>query len=132
MGVGFGIGWGGSGNPTIGGANKDGEREEECEERMLSSRLLGTSVRSMDLAPLDGDGASATLSMVRILSEWSAYFRSTTRSPAEGMFVTICVGEHLGELGIGVTATARTGAGDTEDADDHCCGEIKPVDSGLS
>jgi hypothetical protein len=37
MGVGFGIGWGGSGNPTIGGANK---REEECEEGMRNSRLF--------------------------------------------------------------------------------------------
>ena len=62
----------------------------------------------MDLAPLDGEGASATLSMARILSEWLAYFRSTTRSPAEGMLVMICVGEHLGDLGIGVMATART------------------------
>jgi hypothetical protein len=61
---------------------------------------------------------------------WSAYFRSTTRSPAEATFVTICVGEHLGELGIGVTATARTGTDDTEvgflrgRGPHHGCGEI--------
>ena len=41
MGVGFGIGWGGSGNPTIGGACDDGRREEECEECVLRGMLFG-------------------------------------------------------------------------------------------
>ena len=54
--VGFGIGWGGSGNPTIGGARDDGRREEECEEWVLSGRLLGGAILwDTDTWALDGE-----------------------------------------------------------------------------
>ena len=53
-GVGFGIGWGGSGNPTIGGARDDGRREEECDECVLSGRLFGGAIL-WDTWVLDGE-----------------------------------------------------------------------------
>jgi hypothetical protein len=39
--IGLGLGCGGSGNPTIGGARDDGRREAECEECVLSGTLFG-------------------------------------------------------------------------------------------
>ena len=51
IGDGFGIGWGGSGKPTIGGARDDVRREDECDEWVLRGRLVGGAI----IWELDGE-----------------------------------------------------------------------------